>query len=54
MKKMLDAAYESAMLQASIYRWYKFKSSRKGVELMSGSGASTTANNQHWHNRDPR
>ncbi len=44
MKEMLDAAYnKSAMLQASVHRWYnKFKSGRKSVELMGGPDTPTT------------
>ncbi len=40
---MLNGGYnESAMSQASIYRWYEFKTSRKSAELMSRPSAPRT------------
>ncbi len=41
MKATIDAAYESAMSEASVYGWYKFETSRMGVKLMGRPGALT-------------
>ncbi len=43
MKEMLDAAHnQTVMSQASVYHWYKFKSSGKKTELMGGPGTPMT------------